>query len=103
LLRNHSTSSKYPNTYVKFRSTGEFNSKKWLSSEKEIIHSFRQSQSRVKELPNLGKRSQVSEMSFAAAKQQYDGFKKRQENMGNSFGKVNTLLSAMKKKEDRHD
>lgn len=63
------------------------------------MHSFGQSQSRAKELPSLGKKSQVSEMSFAAAKQQYDSFRRRQENVGNSFGKVNVLLTAMKKKD----
>ena len=54
-------------------------------------------------MPSLGRKSQVSEMSFAAAKQQYDSFRRRQENVGSSLGKVNTLLTAMKRNDEKQD
>ena len=42
-------------------------------------------------------------MSFPAAKQQYDTFRERQDILGGNFGKVNSLLSAMKKKDNQVD
>lgn len=43
------------------------------------------------------KKSQQNEPSFLAAKEQYDSFRRKQESMNNKFGKVNNILTSMKK------
>lgn len=45
--------------------------------------------------------SHQNDLSFASAKEQYNEFRRRQESVGNNFGKVNNLLTSMRKKDDR--
>ena len=113
---NSSVNKKIEGNYIKYRSTGDFNRTRWLSSEKgikdqfnesrcqfkEIRSQFKESRCRVQELPQVRRKSQQQEGSFAAAREQYEAFRRRQESTG-TFGKMNSLLKSMKNKDDNHN
>ena len=102
LMKNASFNNKKINgSYIKYRSTGEFENKRWQSSEKDILEKFKGSRSKVEELPMVRRISNQNNISFASAKEQYNEFRRKQESMGSSLGKVSNLLTSMRKKDDR--
>ena len=67
LIKNASMRNKKINgSYIKYRSTGEFDNKRWQSSERDIVEKFKESRSKVEELPMV--RSSSSNSGLLAFK-----------------------------------
>lgn len=81
---------------IRFSSTGEIQPKKWLTSERQLIHSFREAAIKTKdqepiranELPIVNR--SIQNKSYA--KEQFERAKQRQQSFCEGFGKVNPNL-----------
>ena len=54
----------------------------------------------MSELPKVDNKSFSQSVTARNAKQQYDLFRKKQESIGSSFGQMNNLLAAVRRKDD---
>ena len=51
---NSNNGKKIGNSWIKYQSSGEFNSKRWLSSSKDIIGNWKESRVKCDALPKVG-------------------------------------------------
>lgn len=80
-FRANVQTKKLMNSCIKYRSSSEFQNRSWLSTEKDIMNKFKESRSKnqINELPKVDRSSgNLAEEQFAAAKEQYKSFRRRQ-------------------------
>lgn len=99
-----SKQGRLPDSVILFKSSSNVEGRKWVSSEKEVIESFRESRMRrssVKELPVVSKTHIPEANGHAHAHEIYNSFRMRQKKgqMAN-MGKVNNLLLSLKEKDE---